>query len=146
MPVAEPVLAGQSSGGTEVYTSGTPVTQPSHTTDSGEHTVGLRRLRNRNKTLNYCEDSDNSLFGIFTKMRGKAFFSEKKGSFKRHSKTLESVRRMLGRKDYSLSNVERQVGLMNITAKYASVESSRQLIQQRLDKVDKHPLPPTSGI
>ena len=79
-------------------------------------------------------------------MRGKVFNSEKKGSFKRHSKTLESVRRMLGRKDYSLSNVERQVGLLNITAKYASVESSRQLIQQRLNRVDRHHLPPTSEI
>ena len=76
-------------------------------------------------------------------MKGK-FSSETPKSFIKSNKTLGAVRKMLGRKDHSLLNIERQVGLLEITAKYADAESSRKLINQRLDRVDKHHLSPTT--
>ena len=76
-------------------------------------------------------------------MKGK-FSRETPRSFIKSNKTLGAVRKMVGRRDHSLLNIERQVGLLEITAKYADIESSRKLIKQRLDRVDKHHHSPTT--
>ena len=76
-------------------------------------------------------------------MKGK-FNSETPKSFLKSNKTLGAIRKMLGRREHSLLNVEQQVGLLEIRAKYADAESSRKLINERLDRVDRHHLSPTT--
>ena len=141
MPLAEPVPAAQDDGGTEVYTGGPPLLQVSPSTELDRNNSELsNRLRPRKK-IDYCEDTD--VLTFYSRMKGK-FNSQTPRRFMKSSKTLGAVRKMLGRRDYSLSNIERQVGLLEITAKYADVESSRKLIKQRLDREDKHHISPTT--
>ena len=91
--------------------------------------------------MNYFEDSN--LLSFYSKMKGK-FNSETPKSFLKSNKTLGAIRKMLGRREHSLLNVEQQVGLLEIRAKYADAESSRKLINERLDRVDRHHLSPTT--
>ena len=53
---------------------------------------------------------------------------------------------MLGRRDHSLQEVQKQVGLLEIKARYADSTSSRKLINDRLDKIDRHHVSPTTDL
>ena len=78
-------------------------------------------------------------------MQGK-FKCEAPKGFLGGKKSWGAIKNMLGRKEHSLQHVQQQIGLLEIKAKYADTTSSRKLINERLDRIDRHHLPPTTDL
>ena len=78
-------------------------------------------------------------------MQGK-FKCEAPKGFLGGKKTWGAIKKMLGWKEHSLQRVQQEIGLLEIKTKYADTTSSRKLINERLDRIDKHHLPPTTDL